>query len=230
MRINVRLTKIAVSVALMTTASTVLAEDVRIEHIEVKGEKLNYKVQTTTTATKTNTLLRISVYYCLTEQQIADQSMQSMADVVRYVPGVQMSQGEGHRDAPIFRGNISTADFFVNGVRDDVQICVICTTQNVLKAVPKGPSGMIFGMWWCWGLINRVSKQANWLATGGLDLSYSAQQQGRLAADYNHAVNEDLAVRLTGVYEDSDSFRDYFYAKRSGLKPTLTYKLTEQQA
>ncbi len=41
MRINVRLTKIAVSVALMTTASTVLAEDVRIEHIEVKGEKLN---------------------------------------------------------------------------------------------------------------------------------------------------------------------------------------------
>lgn len=229
MRINVRLTKIAVSVALMTTASTVLAEDVRIEHIEVKGEKLNYKVQTTTTATKTNTLLRDipQAITVLTEQQIADQSMQSMADVVRYVPGVQMSQGEGHRDAPIFRGNISTADFFVNGVRDDVQYLRDLYNAERIEVL-KGPSGMIFGRGGAGGLINRVSKQANWLATGGLDLSYSAQQQGRLAADYNHAVNEDLAVRLTGVYEDSDSFRDYFYAKRSGLNPTLTYKLTEQ--
>ncbi len=36
--------------------------------------------------------------------------MQSMADVVRYVPGVQMAQGEGHRDAPVLRGNTSTAE------------------------------------------------------------------------------------------------------------------------
>ena len=52
---------------------------------------------------------------------IGDQSMQSMADVVRYVPGVGIAQGEGNRDTPVLRGNSSTADFFVDGVRDDVQ-------------------------------------------------------------------------------------------------------------
>jgi len=57
----------------------------------------------------------------VTQQLIADQQMPSMADVVRYVPGVVMGQGEGNRDTPIFRGNSTTADFYIDGVRDDVQ-------------------------------------------------------------------------------------------------------------
>src|SRR5690606_39718140 len=66
------------------------------------------------------------------------------SDVVRYVPGLQMSQGEGHRDAPVFRGNISTADFFINGVRDDVQYLRDLYNAERIEVL-KGPSGMIFG-------------------------------------------------------------------------------------
>lgn len=210
------------------TAAT-SADDSTIEHIQVTGEKQQYKVQTTTTATKTNTLLRDipQAITVVTEQQMADQSMQSMADVVRYVPGVQMSQGEGHRDAPVFRGTISTADFFINGVRDDVQYLRDLYNAERIEVL-KGPSGMIFGRGGAGGLVNRVSKQANWSASGSADLSYSTQQQARLAADYNHVVNQDLALRLTGMYEDSDSFRDFYYVERSGVNPTLTYKLAEQ--
>ena len=47
--------------------------------------------------------------------------MMSMGDVMRYVPGVQVHQGENNRDQIIMRGNSSSADFFVDGVRDDVQ-------------------------------------------------------------------------------------------------------------
>ena len=39
------------------------------------------------------------------------------SDIVRYTPGVNTSQGEGHRDAIVFRGVRSTADFFIDGVR-----------------------------------------------------------------------------------------------------------------
>lgn len=223
---------LALSAALVsgsTFADTTAADDRTIEHIQVTGEKQQYKVQTTTTATKTNTLLRDipQAITVVTEQQMADQSMQSMADVVRYVPGVQMSQGEGHRDAPVFRGTISTADFFINGVRDDVQYLRDLYNAERIEVL-KGPSGMIFGRGGAGGLVNRVSKQANWSASGSVDLSYSTQQQARLAADYNHVVNQDLALRLTGMYEDSDSFRDFYYVERSGVNPTLTYKLAEQ--
>ena len=47
--------------------------------------------------------------------------MMSMGDVMRYVPGVAVHQGENNRDQIIMRGNSSSADFFVDGVRDDVQ-------------------------------------------------------------------------------------------------------------
>ena len=48
--------------------------------------------------------------------------MQSMGDVFRYVPGVLMHQGEGNRDQIVIRGTSTTADFYVDGVRDDAQV------------------------------------------------------------------------------------------------------------
>ncbi len=62
-----------------------------------------------------------------------------MADVVRYVPGVGMAQGEGNRDTPIFRGNSSTSDFFVDGVRDDVQYFRDLYNVERVEAL-KGPN------------------------------------------------------------------------------------------
>ena len=54
-------------------------------------------------------------------EQIIEQGFDSIGDIVLYTPGVTQSQGEGHRDAVVFRGVRSTADFFIDGVRDDVQ-------------------------------------------------------------------------------------------------------------
>ena len=94
--------------------------------IEVLGQASDedgYHSSTSSTATRTDTPLvdvpqSITV---VTRAQVEDQSAQNLADVVRYVPGVGMAQGEGNREAPVFRGNVSTSDFFVNGLRDDVQ-------------------------------------------------------------------------------------------------------------
>jgi len=57
----------------------------------------------------------------VTADQITNQGFDSVGDIINYIPGVTNSQGEGHRDAVVFRGVRSTADFFVDGVRDDVQ-------------------------------------------------------------------------------------------------------------
>jgi catecholate siderophore receptor len=87
------------------------------------------------TGTRTETPLRdvpqaISV---VSRDLIGDQTMRTMADVVNYVPGVGMAQGEGHRDAPIFRGNTSTSDFYVDGLRDDTQYSAISTTSSASR-------------------------------------------------------------------------------------------------
>src|SRR4051812_44576471 len=53
--------------------------------------------RTSRTATKTDTPLRDTPQSAtvLTRTLIADQAMQSMADAVRFIPGVGMAQGEG---------------------------------------------------------------------------------------------------------------------------------------
>lgn len=202
------------------------AESVTLDSMEVVETRDSYRVERTKVATKTDTPLRnipqsISV---VTDEQIRDQNMQSMADVVRYVPGVQMAQGEGHRDAPILRGNTSTADFFVDGMRDDVQY--LRDLYNVDRVeVLKGPSGMIFGRGASGGLINRVTKQANWADGNELGLTYGSWKNRRMTGDFNEAVNENVAVRLTALFEDSESFRDDAELERWAINPTATFRL-----
>lgn len=204
------------------TSSVTLAPTKVVQKLDTYG------VKQTRTATKTDTPLRnvpqsISV---VTDTQIRDQSMQGMADVVRYVPGVQIALGEGHRDAPILRGNATTADFFIDGMRDDAQY--LRDLYNVERVeVLKGPSGMIFGRGSSGGLINRVTKQANWLDGNELGLTYGSWENRRMTGDFNQAVNEQLALRLTALYEDSNSFRDYGQSERWAVNPTASFALNE---
>jgi outer membrane receptor protein involved in Fe transport len=82
-----------------------------------------YQVPVIRSATRTSTPLvdvpqSVTV---VTSALIKDQMMTSLGDVMRYVPGISVHQGENNRDQIIVRGNSSSADFFVDGVRDDVQ-------------------------------------------------------------------------------------------------------------
>ena len=61
------------------------------------------------------------------------------------MPGIEIHQGEGNRDQISIRGqNASTADFFVNGIRDDAQVfCDLYNTERL--EVLKGPAALAFG-------------------------------------------------------------------------------------
>jgi catecholate siderophore receptor len=187
-----------------------------------------YAPARTRSATKTDTLLRdvpqsITV---VSERMIQDASMQNMADAVRYVPGVGMAQGEGNRDTPILRGNASTADFFVDGVRDDVEYFRDLYNVERVEAL-KGPNAMIFGRAGAGGLINRVTRQAGWDDVREVSLQAGSWDNLRTTADFGGALNDRIAVRVTGLYEDSESYRDGFELERYGVNPTLAMRLDE---
>ncbi len=70
-----------------------------------------------------------------------------------------ISQGEGHRDSIIIRGQQTTADFFVDGIRDDVQY--YRPLYNVEQVeVLRGSNALLFGRGGGGGVINRVQKKA----------------------------------------------------------------------
>lgn len=174
-------------------------------------------------ATKTLTPLRdipqsVSV---LSREVIKDQSMQSIADVVRYVPGITAIQGENNRDQVVIRGNSSSADFFVDGVRDDVQYYRDLYNLDRVEAL-KGPNAMIFGRGGGGGVINRVSKQAGFASLGEVTFQGGSFGNRRLAGDFDRAFNDRIAFRFNGMFENSGSFREHVNLERFGVNPTLT--------
>jgi catecholate siderophore receptor len=180
----------------------------------------------TSSATKTDMPLRdvpqsVTV---ITRDVIGQQTMQGMADVVRYVPGVGIAQGEGNRDTPVFRGNSSTSDFFVDGVRDDVQYFRDLYNVERVEAL-KGPNAMIFGRGGVGGVLNRVTRQAGWEAAREVTMHRGSWDDRRISADFGQPLGERVAARVTGMYQSSDSYRDGAHLNRYGLNPTLAFSL-----
>jgi catecholate siderophore receptor len=176
-----------------------------------------------TTATRTLTPLRdvpqsVTV---ISRNTIADQSMQGMADVVRYVPGVGMGQGEGNRDTPILRGNSTTADFFVDGVRDDVQYFRDLYNVERVEAL-KGPNAMIFGRGGAGGVINRATRQADWTSVNELVIQGGSHDNRRASFDLGRPLGS-FAARVTGMYENSNSYRSDVGTERYGVNPTVSF-------
>src|SRR5215216_1900261 len=201
----------------------------RVVVTEKATKRTGYATPRTTTATKTDTPLRdtpqsVSV---VSRQLIADQSMQNMADVVRYVPSITMGQGEGHRDAPTIRGNSSTADFFVDGMRDDVQYFRDLYNVDRVEAL-KGANALIFGRGVGGGALNRVMKSADGTPTRELQVQGGSYGNRRSSLDVGQAVSERLALRLNAMYENSDLYRRDVSLERYGVNPTATLRLTQQ--
>ena len=186
----------------------------------------NYGIKHSKTATKTDTLLRDTpqAMTVITKELMRDQAMQSMADVIRYVPGIVTAQGEGNRDTAVFRGNSSTADFYVDGIRDDVQYYRDFYNIESVEAL-KGANSMIFGRGGSGGIINRVSKQADWSGTREIALTLGSWGNRRLSTDLGAELTPELALRVNAMVENSDSYRHGVYLRRSGLNPTLAWRI-----
>jgi catecholate siderophore receptor len=187
------------------------------------GPVTGYRATRSATATKTDTPLREvpASVTVVPSSLMRDQAMQSMGDVFRYVPGVLMHQGEGNRDQVIIRGTSTTADFYVDGVRDDAQ--VFRDLYNLERVeVLKGPAGMIFGRGGAGGAVNRVTKKPTFEGVSAGSLTVGSWNQLRGTADVGRKMGEAGAWRLNAMAENSDSFRDGVKLERWAINPSVT--------
>ncbi|HKB10833.1 MAG TPA: TonB-dependent siderophore receptor [Vicinamibacterales bacterium] len=176
-----------------------------------------------TAATKTATPLR-DVPQSVTvvpQAMMRDQLMTSIGQVVEYVPGIAAHQGENNRDQIIVRGNSSSADFFVNGVRDDMQYYRDVYNLDRIEAL-KGPNALIFGRGGAGGVINRVTKAAGFSPLRELTVQGGMFDNGRVTAGVDQPLNDSVALRLDGMFEHAGSFRDHVNLDRYGVTPTMT--------
>lgn len=187
-------------------------------------ESGGYQPPVTSSALKTSTLLRDTPQSVtvVSRELMRDQLMLSIGDVVKYVPGIQQHQGENNRDQVIIRGNSSSADFYVNGMRDDVQYYRDLYNLERVEAV-KGPNAMIFGRGGGGGLINRVTKQPHSVPLREISVQGGSFGNKRVAGDFNQPLGSKVGFRMNSMYENSKSFRNNVGLERYGFAPTINF-------
>lgn len=229
--LNRKISYISIAAALFGSQS--LAANYSLPKVTVTANKENdggvegYRAFSSRSSTRTQTLLidTPQTVAVVTQEQIRDQNITSMQEAARYVPGVNVQQGESNRDQVTIRGNVTTADFFLDGARDDLES--FRDFYNVERVeFLKGPNALAFGRGGSGGAINRVLKTADGVTRNQLILTGGSFENKRLQADVGGKVNDGVALRFNTMYENSNSFRQNGDMERYGFNPTVTFKIS----
>jgi len=230
-KIKLKISVVAVLASLGVGSSTADEQTLPTVKVLEKAERADgpvscYRATRSSSFTKTDTPIKevpasVSV---VPAELMKDQSMQNMADAIRYVPGALAHQGEGNRDQFILRGMSAGADMYVDGIRDDAQ--VFRDLYNLERVeVLKGAGGMIFGRGGAGGVVNRVTKKPVFGHVGEASVSLGQYGQLRGTADAGGKLSDGAAWRVNVMGETADSFRDGVDLLRFAINPTVTFVL-----
>lgn len=227
---NFKLSSIAAAVILSNasfTALTASADDADadgIERITIDGQYLSMN-ESNSVKSPTPIIDVPQSLSIITADDITLRGFNSVGQIIDYTPGVNTSQGEGHRDAVVFRGIRSTADFYMDGNRDDVQYYRALYNVEQVEIL-RGPNALLFGRGGTGGILNRVSKKAEVgqeFSEYQVSLNSFGAYSGQI--DTNLNTGENYAIRINAMYEHLDNHRDFYDGDRYGFNPTSRIQL-----
>ncbi|EAW27721.1 putative TonB-dependent receptor for ferrichrome transport [Alteromonadales bacterium TW-7] len=91
--------------------------------------------------------------------------------------------------------------------------------------VLKGPRAALFGRGEPGGTVNLVTKRPTFDTQGEIKVSIDSFDTYRADVDYTTALNDDVAIRLVGFYEDAESFRDTIETTKQGFSPSIVWNI-----
>jgi catecholate siderophore receptor len=159
---------------------------------------------------------------------IEKQGATTLRDVLRNVPGLTITAGEGGvpaGDNLTLRGFSARNDVFIDGVRDlSPQSRDPFNIEQV--EVVKGPGSAFTGRGSSGGTINLASKLPTLRRSFGGTLNLGTDKTKRATADINLPLNDRIAFRLNLVAHDAEvAGRDVVENERWGLAPSIAFGL-----
>ena len=193
------------------------------ETVEVKDESRVVLSSTKYTEPLLNTPQTINV---ISKEVIEEQGATTLRDVLRNVPGLTITAGEGGNPAGdnlTLRGFSARNDIFVDGVRDiSPQSRDPFNLEQV--DVVKGPSSVYTGRGSTGGSINLLNKTPGLRRAFGGTLDFGTDRTRRATADLNLPLGDTLSFRMNLLAHHSGvAGRDVVKFDRWGLAPSLTW-------
>ena len=235
MKLQPKQLSLLVAVALQTLSASALAQSVSgsgeaiLQTVEVIGTRANnspYNEPNATSATRIDAPLRDvpQTVNVIPAQVMRDQAAQSLESVLRFVPGVGLSHGDGQRDQVTLRGFSAISDQYIDGLRDDALYFRDLSNIEQVEVV-KGPASVLYGRGSSGGLINRITKKPG-INKSEITAQVGSWRQRRAEADLARVYPDSgLAFRVTGAVERADSYRDPQFLDRKAFAPSLRARL-----
>ncbi|WP_239806174.1 TonB-dependent receptor [Croceicoccus hydrothermalis] len=212
-----------------TATGTVEQAETRLEGMTITDDAVSdgYRAEAQRSPKATAPLIDTPrIVNVVTEDVIEHTASFTLEDALRTVPGITLGAGEGGTaaaDIPLIRGVDATGDVFVDGLRD---IGSQTRETFALEAieVAKGPSSTFGGRGTAAGAINLVSKVAREGTAFSAQGTIGTSDFYRATADVNTQIADKLAVRVVGMYQDSEvAGRDAVFSDRWGVSPSITW-------
>jgi len=230
MKINLMLTPLLVLAP--TLAPPALAQDAdgRPEsEIVVTGRDYNALETTSATKTRTPVLETPQSIQVITEGLIDDRRPVTLTEALYNASGV--SDGGGRRatfDFPLIRGFDASADIFLDGLRVERGSTNFSYELLGLERIEvlKGPSSLLFGQSALGGVINEVSRRPTFGRHLTVEGTYGSQDFVQARLDVGAPLGDNVAVRLNGLYRESDDYIDFLDRRRIFVAPSLTWRIS----
>ncbi|UOO83156.1 TonB-dependent receptor plug domain-containing protein [Uruburuella testudinis] len=121
--------------------------------------------------------------------------------------------------------NIDANDIYRDGIRESGQ--VRRSTASVERVeILKGPASVLYGRSGGGGVVNMVSKAANFQTARSIGITYGSWADRSANIDINQKISDGAAVRLIGEIGHANSFRSGIGSKSRMISPSITLKST----
>ena len=198
----------------------------------------SYTTRSMSTATRMNLSARetpqsVSV---MTRQQMEDYNINTLRDVMRYTPGMNVIESEGVADEYAFQARGFAVDnLMIDGQatdRTNFNMRTISADMNMYDRVEvlRGAAGLLYGVGAPSAAVNLVRKRPTYDPL--LNLSVGAGSHDRYSATFDGGGgigdNKQVRGRLVGSYQNEQGFVDVFKSTNRSLYGVVEVDLAER--
>ncbi|UQD56355.1 TonB-dependent siderophore receptor [Flavobacterium sp. K5-23] len=160
---------------------------------------------------------------------IEQQQSIRLSDVVKNVNGVYVGSARGGAQETFWsRGyDMSANNMFKNGFRiNNGAMPEVASLEKV--EVLKGSAALLFGNVTPGGILNMVTKKPSFNKGGEVAMQMGSYSFYKPSIDFYGPLNDVIAYRFIGSYENSESFRDVVKKERYYINPSVLFKVSDK--
>lgn len=201
------------------------------QEVIITGKPEEYRVQSGTSATRTDTPLSETPasIQVIPRQVFQDQAAVELKDALRNVSGFRPEKTQGFAlnfETAFIRGFANGRMYYNGFPTDGIGAMDLSSIESI--EVLKGPASILYGVIDPGGMINVVTKKPE--ATAYTTVSGQAGSYGYYggALDTTGPIpsETDVLYRVNTSYTSTDSFRRFVEGDRYGVSPSVTWKLS----